>query len=1016
MIKNFKSLFSYYVLILLAALIPLVLFGIFTYENEKDTHQQEALTNLQTINLSKKNDVIDYFDTIKFELTELKNNIHFFQQQAQKHIQNIQDLQTQNILSYYKSLEKIITSIAKDNAFNTLYHASYTHDTIDATTQQTTLTLINNLHIKNLFLIDENGTIIYTNNPSLKYTSVQNLTNRFAKEWSKIKTSHSSDDVHFVDFGYNKQTHNYTHYIITHLLSAHGYIAFEIDTTPIDTILHNVTSLGKTAESYLVYKKENNQTALASNRVVKHGVIGQNKTSQQIQKGFYKTGVEIKYGSTGAIELVGFRPLRYKNLTRTLQTTVRYIDVISPTIKSTSYFQSFVNDYNFHNLMLVSSKGKVIYSLKHPHDYKKNLLHPAYENKKITQLFQKVLDSKEYILSDIIPYNTCEQKFAQFAISPLLNGQNNVEIVLFLQLDIDALTNVLQKDNVHYYKTLDYFVLDTKAHLKSKTLLHVRDNNLTKIYREHPFIFAKEIQTHLENNQTLFYTKDYRGVDTLAVLAPLFYNNLQWIMVTKIDMSELEAMSYAIKQEVVIFILLFSFLATLIILLISYYKKKQDEKLLFWATHDTLTNLPNRSFVFNSLEYILAHASRNKTSGAVLFMDLDNFKFINDSYGHESGDFVLKEIAKRLKKTLRQNDILARLGGDEFLVIVNSFNTISEIDTICHRIIESLSQPIEDKEHIYQVGVSIGIAIFPEDSTDSKELLQFADTAMYKTKAKGRNGFTYYSKEMTENSLNASRVKSELQYAIENDELRLYYQPQVDIHTNKIVGVEALVRWMHPRDGLIMPNNFIPIAEETNLIVELGQWVTRKACEDFKSWKKSGYDIEYVAVNMSARQLSCQGCSVFIHELLEEMEFDPQWLELEITENTLIKNFERVSKNIEIFKDMGIRFSIDDFGTGYSSLAYLKSLRISTLKIDREFIKDILVDKDDFSIVKAVINMGHALNYKIIAEGAEDKETVALLRELSCDVVQGYVYAKPLKEIELLEFMDTNEKESKNVK
>ena len=1007
MIRRLKPFFSYPVLIVLSSLIPLILFGIFTYESEKQTHLQETLSNLKAINKTKKNDIIDYFNTIEFELNELKSNIHFLQQQTQKHIQNIQDLQAQNILFYYQSLEKIIISLAKDSSFNNFYNIIYNKQTLSSSLHKTCFNLIKNLHIKNFFLIDKHGMILYSNNLHLRYTPVQQLSDTFAKAWPKIEKTHNSNDVHFVEFGYNKQTHSFKHYIITHLLNSDGYIAFEIDTKPIDTILHNVNSLGKTAESYLIYTKENNTTALASNRIVKQGMIGDNKTSQQIEKGFSQTGVEIKYGSTGAIELVGFRPFCYKNLKRTLQTTVRYIDIISPVIKTKSYFQSFVQDYHFHNLLLVSSKGKVIYSLKHP---KENT------NTTIEKLFTQVLHSKHYFLSDIVPYNRCHQKYAQFAIAPLLNGVQDVEIVLFLQLDIEALSHILQKNDLHYYKTLDYFILNTQAHLRSETLLQSYDANLSNIYTHKTSIFQKEVNRFQENNQTVFYAKDYRNHKTLAVFTPLFYNQLQWIMVSKIDISELTAMSYSIKQEVVIFILFFSFLATIIIAVVSYYKKKHEEKLLFLATHDTLTKLPNRNFIFDTLEYILADAQRKQTQGALLFMDLDNFKFINDSYGHENGDFVLKEVAQRLKHILRHNDILARLGGDEFLIIIPTFHTLYEIDTICHKIIETLSKPIEDTQHIYQIGVSIGIATFPQNSTEPKELLQYADTAMYKTKAKGRNGFTYYSKEMTEHSLNASRVKTELQFAIENNQLQLYYQPQIDILTQKIVGVEALVRWLHPRDGLIMPNNFIPIAEENNLIIALDQWVLKKACQDFKSWKKSGYNIDYIAVNMSAKQLAHHGCSTFIATLLEEMAFEPQWLELEITENTLITNFERVSSTMETFKKMGIGFSIDDFGTGYSSLTYLKSLQIETLKIDREFIKDILIDKDDLSIVKAVINMGHALNYKIIAEGAEDIQTVALLRELSCDVIQGYIYAKPLRELELLEFMDTNEKETYNAK
>ena len=313
-----------------------------------------------------------------------------------------------------------------------------------------------------------------------------------------------------------------------------------------------------------------------------------------------------------------------------------------------------------------------------------------------------------------------------------------------------------------------------------------------------------------------------------------------------------------------------------------------------------------------------------------------------------------------------------------------------------------------DEDRVYQVGLSIGIATFPNDSSDGSELLMYADTAMFETKDNGRNGFTYYDKSMTANSLNISRVENELKCAIENNELVLYYQPQVDIRTGKVVGVESLVRWNHPKEGLVMPGSFIPIAEDSYLIVELGSWVLREACRQFKEWKEHGLNIEYVAVNVSAQQIQSKHFFLELENLLDELDFNPDWLELEITENTLIKNFESTLKNIHDFKKLGIKFSIDDFGTGYSSFSYLKSLRISTLKIDREFIKDILDDKDDFEIVSAIIAMGHSLNYRIIAEGAEREEEVELLKTINCDVVQGYFFSKPLPNEKLITYVKNN--------
>lgn len=443
-------------------------------------------------------------------------------------------------------------------------------------------------------------------------------------------------------------------------------------------------------------------------------------------------------------------------------------------------------------------------------------------------------------------------------------------------------------------------------------------------------------------------------------------------------------------------------------LLIIKEKNKNDRKLNHAAKHDSLTTLPNRKYILEYLEYMLTNNKRVKHKGAVLFLDLDKFKSINDTYGHKAGDFVLIEVSKLLKSVLRDGDILARLGGDEFLIVMNDFRTPNDIDILCKRILKVLARPIKDKDRRYEIGASIGISTFPYDSNNATELLMFADTAMYATKDNGKNSYTFYDQEMTKRAFKTAKIERELKHAIKNDELTLYYQPQVNLQTKKVDGVEALVRWNHPRDGFVMPNDFIPIAEASNLIIELGYWVLEQSCKDFINWRDSGYELEYIAVNMSSKQIQSADCVKNVIKILKKYSINPRRIELEITETTLISNFQSTINNINELKKFGINFSIDDFGTGYSSLSYLKALNVSTLKIDREFIKDIIKDKDDRAIVVAIIAMGHALNYNIVAEGAETKAEVELLKYLTCDMVQGYYYSKPITSNQLMEFIDAH--------
>ncbi len=853
------------------------------------------------------------------------------------------------------------------------------------------------LEIQNILMIDKNGKILYSSDDkNLINVHVSEITQSFAQSFETLKTKPKKIEATFITIGYNKSSSLYKQFVITPLKGVDGYIAIEIDHDKVQKIIKNVASLGSTAETYLTYKYQE-KTFLASKRVVKHGKIGDKKENIFIEKGFVETGVDIKYGSTDTIELVGYSPVIMKNIILSMQTTVTYIEVISPKIKGSDYFEQFVKDYKYQNMMLIGPKGDIFYSANKDDVNQADFLTSKYEDTHLSKAIKKALISKKFLLTDIDFYDKCCNKLAQFALLPILNENKTLQSIVVLELNLNHINKTLKR-NSNTCKTYDAYLVGSDKRLRSDTILSPDKFNMQKSFKENLLIDTEGDSTAI--------IKDYRGINVLSSFALIEYPNFQWIVITKLDEQEIEDMLSSLKLNILFFVLISSLVALVVMMLITNEKKKQDLKLNHAATHDSLTGLPNRKFALEYLMYILANAKRMKSKGAVLFIDLDKFKVLNDSYGHKAGDVVLKEIALRFQSLLREDDLIGRLGGDEFIIIVNHFNTLHDIDNLCKKIILDISKQVKDEKKTYQVGVSIGISVFPDDSKNAEELLQFADTAMFKTKDNGRNGFTYYSKEMTEESLQMSRVESELSTAIKKNELVLHYQPQVSLITSKVIAVEALVRWNHPRDGLIMPNDFIPIAEESPLIVELGYWVIYEACKKFKKWQSEGLELEYIAVNMSIKQLQCIKCVKNIRTILEDLDFNPKNLELEITENTLISSIDSILININLFKEMGIKFSIDDFGTGYSSLSYLKSLRITTLKIDREFIKDLISDKDDRAIVEAIIVMGHMLNYRIVAEGAETKAEVELLRYFACDIVQGDYYSKPLPENDLIKYIN----------
>ena len=419
------------------------------------------------------------------------------------------------------------------------------------------------------------------------------------------------------------------------------------------------------------------------------------------------------------------------------------------------------------------------------------------------------------------------------------------------------------------------------------------------------------------------------------------------------------------------------------------------------AYYDTLTKLPNRALFYDRLQHAIAKSKRSQKKLAIFFLDLDNFKDINDSLGHQAGDEVLKIIAGRLEKKIRKSDTIARLGGDEFTFLIEDIKKLSRISTIAKDFIDAVYEPISIKGHKFYVSASVGISIFPDDASNMQDLLKHADTAMYSAKREGNNLFHYYKKEMTDRSIERLTMETSIKHAIKNDEFVVYYQPIYNNRNLVLSGLEALVRWDHPQKGVLTPDYFIDVAESSSLIVDLGETVLRKVAKDLNQWHKKGFDPDFVAVNLSVKQLRHENLIPTIKSVLQETSFRKNWLEMEITESyTMQKPLEAI-KVLHQIKELGVKLSIDDFGTGYSSLSYLKKLPVDKLKIDKSFINGIPENSEDVVLVKAIISMAHSMDLVVIAEGIETNVQMKFLDIANCDQMQGYYFAKPMPPVEI---------------
>ncbi len=425
-------------------------------------------------------------------------------------------------------------------------------------------------------------------------------------------------------------------------------------------------------------------------------------------------------------------------------------------------------------------------------------------------------------------------------------------------------------------------------------------------------------------------------------------------------------------------------------------RKQAEARLAYMAQYDYLTGLANRTLLMDRLTRALARAERSDQQMGLLFLDLDRLKDINDTLGHDVGDRLLKDVAGRLSGCVRKVDTVARLGGDEFAIVLEGISHVGNVTTVAQKILDVIAQPFTLNGQEVFVTVSIGITVYPFVNDNIDNLLKDTDAAMYSAKKQGGNCYRVYTSDMNAKAFERLSLETSLRHALERKEFVLYYQPKMNLSTGKTSGMEALLRWNHPEMGLVPPDKFIPIAEETGLIVPIGEWVVRTACAQNRAWQDAGLPPLRVAVNLSARQCRQKDLVETISLILKETGMEPHFLELELTEGVLIENTHTTNSILAELRDLGVQISIDDFGTGYSSLSYLRRLPINTLKIDISFIRDITADPDDGAIATAIIALAHSLRLKVVAEGVETEAQLTFLRDQGCDDIQGFLFSRPL--------------------
>lgn len=441
-------------------------------------------------------------------------------------------------------------------------------------------------------------------------------------------------------------------------------------------------------------------------------------------------------------------------------------------------------------------------------------------------------------------------------------------------------------------------------------------------------------------------------------------------------------------------------------------RKRAEARLTYLAYFDGLTGLPNRMLFADRLKQAMLEGIRREHPVAVLMLDVDRFRTFNDTLGHEAGDQLLRAVVQRLRLSTRESDTLARIGGDEFGLVLKGLPEEGDIGRTAQRILDSFAGPLTIEDQTLYVTASVGVSVYPVDSVSAEGLIRNADAALSRARELGGNAFQFFKPEMYARTARNLALETDLRRSLDHGDFVLHYQPQFDLKTGHIIGAEALVRWMHPKRGLVPPGEFIPLAEETGLIVPLGEWVLRAALTQAKAWQEGGLSPLPIAVNFSVRQFRHAAMVETVDRGIRETGVDPRWLDIELTESSIMKNPESVASSLEELKRLGILVSVDDFGTGYSSLAHLKRLPIDVIKVDQSFVRNVTADANDAAIAAAIVTMAHALGMRVIAEGVETEEQAAFLRSRGCHAAQGYLFSRPIPAVEFLKFVEEKNRQA----
>jgi diguanylate cyclase (GGDEF)-like protein len=533
--------------------------------------------------------------------------------------------------------------------------------------------------------------------------------------------------------------------------------------------------------------------------------------------------------------------------------------------------------------------------------------------------------------------------------------------------------------------------------------------------------FKDVVKTSVKHSQLIEFTNhtnekfNYFSIYSLIPLLNIDKSKVIAVLGVKNNVSEEITIITNSKRIIVITVIVILFFFYFIVILTLSKSNKllkeqaelriiSEEEIRYHAYHDPLTRLPNRSYFQHILSLVMSQARRNETLIALMFLDLDKFKTINDSYGHTTGDEVLTEVASRVQECVRECDTVARISGDEFTVILDGINTVSDAELIANRIIASLNMPMLIDDHEFSIGASIGISLYPLNDITLEQLIQDADIAMFNSKRNGRNMYSFFEHEMLRHSKQRLKFEIDLRQAISRNEFILHYQPIINMSSNEVVSMEALIRWCHPVHGTLLPSHFIRLAEENGQIINIGNWVIDQACKQLALWHLAGFTHLKISVNISIRQIDDKGFHSYVLGTLRKHNLKPNSLELEITESLFLESTHTTLKTLFNLKQIGISIAIDDFGTGYSSLAYLKSFPIDRLKIDQYFVREVAKDNDNAAITKAITELAHTLRLAVTVEGIETIEQYNILKAQDCDEMQGFFFSKPLiaKEAEKL--------------